>query len=590
MRGHRLEHHYSRLLTRYPQRSVTTTLQALAEDLNCSKRHMRALLIKMQACQWLEWRATPGRGHQAQLNLLRDEQQLLMARADRLLACGDFTAAADLLGDEQQQLTVLLRARLGYSIRDDHQILRVPYYRTMPNLFPGTALRRSETHLVRQLFNGLTRVNEAASAACPDLAHRWRQLDERRWRFFLRPGVLFHDGRPLTSEDVVATLTRCARLPLFSHLSEITAAGTLSVTVELSQPDPHLPLLLSDPAALILPADFQQREDFASHPIGTGPYRVMENNQWHLQMQAFEHYFGLRGLLDEVDVIVLPDVARAVASEQFNLQQNAATWLSSSISDIDYVSGLAAELTGSPADRSEEMFLERGGYFLMCDARSPLWQQPSCRRWLRNLLNPERLLPQLVEAIRPLWVPAGSLLPDWFHAVEEGAARSPFSAARLKKGRAILRLACHYQHPEYRMLAQVMQATLAAEGITLIVQELDYPRWSAGEAEADLWLGTVNFAEPVAWNVGTWLLGMPLLRHGIAGGDADRLNHWHCAWRDGSLGSAQLMQQIVGSGWLQPLFHHWMRLKAPVHAQGVHLNNLGWFDFQHTWMEPLQYE
>lgn len=37
---------------------------------------------------------------------------------------------------------------------------------------------------------------------------------------------------------------------------------------------------------------------------------------------------------------------------------------------------------------------------------------------------------------------------------------------------------------------------------------------------------------------------------------------------------------------LQPLFHHWMQLKTPEHAQGAHLNNLGWFDFQTTWLEP----
>ncbi|EAS3058905.1 peptide ABC transporter substrate-binding protein, partial [Salmonella enterica] len=40
------------------------------------------------------------------------------------------------------------------------------------------------------------------------------------------------------------------------------------------------------------------------------------------------------------------------------------------------------------------------------------------------------------------------------------------------------------------------------------------------------------------------------------------------------------------SGWLQPLFHHWMRLKSPDRARGIHLNNLGWFDFRSTWIEP----
>ena len=44
------------------------------------------------------------------------------------------------------------------------------------------------------------------------------------------------------------------------------------------------------------------------------------------------------------------------------------------------------------------------------------------------------------------------------------------------------------------------------------------------------------------------------------------------------------------NGWLQPLFHHWMRLKSPGQAQGIHLNNLGWFDFTRAWMVPPESE
>ncbi|GAB7258913.1 hypothetical protein DaDZ19_05780 [Dickeya ananatis] len=62
-------------------------------------------------------------------------------------------------------------------------------------------------------------------------------------------------------------------------------------------------------------------------------------------------------------------------------------------------------------------------------------------------------------------------------------------------------------------------------------------------------------------------------------------NDWLQHWRAGVLNSEQLMQHVVSKGWLQPLFHHWMRLKGPDQAVGIHLNNLGWFDFSSTWME-----
>ncbi|MFV8758286.1 SgrR family transcriptional regulator, partial [Yersinia enterocolitica] len=127
---------------------------------------------------------------------------------------------------------------------------------------------------------------------------------------------------------------------------------------------------------------------------------------------------------------------------------------------------------------------------------------------------------------------------------------------------------------------------LAAQGIKLDMIELDYTSWAKGEAKADLWLGTVNFAVPEEWNVGVWLLSSQLLRQSITGGDDADLQSYLHDWRNQSLGSEQLIREIIANGWLQPLFHHWMRLKAPEQAQGAHLNNLGWFDFQTTWLEP----
>ncbi|HHG8772936.1 TPA: SgrR family transcriptional regulator [Raoultella planticola] len=586
MIGRRLEQQYLRLLDFFPTRSISVTLQELADKLHCSKRHMRSLLVQMQTLGWIDWHSVAGRGHRSQLNLLRNAHQLLVEKAGKLIDEGSFDEAIGLLGEQKQLVTSLLHTRLGYNIRDDYQSLTVPYYRTMPNLYPGTPLRRSELHLVRQIFNGLTRVNEESGAVEPDLAHQWRKVDDRRWRFYLRPGVLFHDGRELASRDVVASLTRCARQPLFSHIHQVYHSGALCVVVELSQPDPQLPLLLSHPTALILPADHASQADFAGHPVGTGPYLVSENNDWHLLLKAYDRYFGFRALLDEVEVLMWPDLATLALSEK-NAKSTAvntvpaqsAAWLSSSISDVDYAAGHAVNFTGKPSDLSSEMFLERGGYFLLCDSRSEHWQSVEKRRWLREKLNPNLLVQKLIEPIRQFWVPTGSLLPSWFHCMDAGNSQAP-------QAPCCLTLAYHAQHPEFRMLAADMQDVLAEAEIALELLELDYERWATGDVRADLWLGTVNFPVPEAWNVGAWLLGMKLLKENISGGNAAVFDQWLQHWRNETLTSQQLLQNVVGEGWLQPLFHHWMRLKGPEQAQGIHLNNLGWFDFKSTWMEP----
>ena len=584
----RLEQHYRRLLAFYPQREVTLTLGELADKICCSKRHMRGVLLRMQQAGWLSWQPGVGRGHQSVLTLHYSETQLLFRKAEQLLDEGDIRSAVTLLGDQQQLVAGLLRQKLGYQVREDYQSLRIPYYRTMPNLAPGTPLRRSEIHLVKQIFSGLTRVNDQTGLAEADLAHFWSQRDYRDWTFHLRPAVRFHDGRELTSDDVVTSLARLVSQPLFSHIARVHARGRLTVEITLSQPDACLPLLLTDSAALILPADFASRPDFATLPVGTGPYRVEENNRLHLRMRAFDHYFGLRGLLDEIEVIVWPPALKQAAEAsqgKGDVRGQPSAWLSSSLSDIEYISGQAVSLTGHPGEDSGDMFPEKGGYFLLCDSRSPHWQQSPARRWIREILNPYALVQRFIPAIRPLWIPAASLMPDWLHAMSEGEAIRP---ASLPVGGAgnILRLAFHRQHPEFEMLAREMQFLLKQQGIILQLMEQDYEEWANGEGNVDLWLGTVNFPVPEVWNAGAWLLSLPLLRHSVSGGDAERFARWQHAWRAGSLQGKQLTQQVIHDGWLQPLFHHWMRLKSPGQAQGIRLNNLGWFDFTRAWMAP----
>ena len=571
----RLEQHYQKLIGLFPQRDVFITLQELADLLYCSKRHMRTLIIHMQQAGWLTWQSQPGRGHKARLTLHCTSQMLMLAKAERLLSRNDMDGALAVLGDDRQYLTQLLRNRMGHSIEGDRQSLRIPYYRTLHNLYPGTPLRRSEVHLVKQIFSGLTHIDETTGHIGKGLAHHWRKLSPLRWCFFLRPGVLFHDGTPLTSKDVVASLRRSATLPLFSHFRQIEPQGDLSVIIELAWADENLPQLLADTGALILPADSSQRSHFASHPVGSGPYRVTENNDWHLMLTAFDNYFGFRSLLDEIEVITCLDSAN---EEDIN---RPFALLSSSMSDIEYVSARGEHFSEPPASP----VLEKGGYFLLYDSRSPLLKNIEQRRWLQQILTPAQILNNLPEAVRPLWSKATSLRPDWFHQISSGPIDSPWQHQKADRPRR-LRVAYHHHHWELPMLIEACQNLLAAQGIILDATELPYDAWARGEGDADIWLGTVNFTLPEQWNIGAWLLGMPLLKTSVSGGCQQRFADWQQQWRSGTLSSQQLTARIISDGWLQPLFHHWMHLTGSEQTQGIQFNNLGWFDFTSIWIEP----
>src|SRR5437667_10878672 len=72
---------------------------------------------------------------------------------------------------------------------------------------PGRSTQVLTVNYFVNLYDTLTRW-VAAPRLQPGLATSWRYVNDTTWELTLRPGVKFHDGSPLTAEDVKATLER----------------------------------------------------------------------------------------------------------------------------------------------------------------------------------------------------------------------------------------------------------------------------------------------------------------------------------------------------------------------------------------------
>ncbi len=367
MSSSRLKQQFIRLWQSCQGQSQETTLGELADALHCSRRHMRNLLNRMQEAGWLTWQAEAGRSKRSVLTFCYTGLTLQQQRAEDLLEQDRIDQLVQLVGDKDQ-VRQMISAHLGRSFRQGKHILRVLYYRPLLNLLPGSPLRRSETHIARQIFSGLTRINEEKGEIEADIAHHWQQHSDRHWRFYLRPAIRFHHGRELDMDDVIASLERLRQHPLFSHLQRLDSPAPWTLDIYLDQPDSWLPWLLGSVSAMILPREWPDMRDFARQPIGTGPYRVIRNQQSQLKIEAFDDYFGYRALIDDVSVWVLPEISDEVVYAGVRLQ-------------------------GEQADeKQEESRLEEGCYFLLFDQRSAKAGEPGIRRWLSFLLNPIALL------------------------------------------------------------------------------------------------------------------------------------------------------------------------------------------------------
>ncbi|MBK0090890.1 HTH-type transcriptional regulator SgrR [Erwinia sp. S59] len=550
MSSARLQQQFIRLWQSCQGVDQETTLSDLAERLHCSRRHMRNLLNAMQDAGWLIWQAEAGRGKRSTLSFNYTGLALQQQRAEDLLEQDRIEQLVQLVGDKNQ-VRQMIAAHLGRSFRQGKHILRVLYYRPLPNLLPGSPLRRSETHLARQIFNGLTRINEEKGEIEADIAHHWQQTSPLHWRFFLRPAIRFHHGRELEMEDIIASLERVRSQPLFSHIDKLHSPAPWTLDIHLTQPDDWLPWLLASVSAMILPREWPTLRHFARQPIGTGPYSVVRNQQTQLKIAAFDDYFGYRALIDDVSIWVLPEIS-------------------------DELVYAGVKLQGETADeKSEESRLEEGCYFLLFDQRSERGKDSHFRRWVSYLLNPIALLNHAGVGYQRYWFPAYGFLPRWHH-------RRDLTPAEKPDGLTQLTISWYSHHVEHEGIANALRPLLAEQGVELITRELSYEAWFEGEGESDIWLGSVNFTLPLDYALFAQLYELPLMHHCVP-------IDWHAdaqQWRQKALPLAEWSKQLVNSDFVHPLFHHWLLLEGQRSMRGVRLNTLGWFDFKSAWFAP----
>jgi peptide/nickel transport system substrate-binding protein len=169
--------------------------------------------------------------------------------------------------------------------------------------------------VLSNVFEALTSL-DAALGIHPALAESWTSPDDATWRFHLRPGVRFHDGRPLTSRDVVFSFERARRHPHSEFASYLVAVKSVAavddLTVDVVTDRPCATLLSRLAFVLIVP---EASPDEIDRPVGTGPYRLASaDREGEFVLRAFGGYWGPRPAEPEVRFVVLYEGDEGVKS------------------------------------------------------------------------------------------------------------------------------------------------------------------------------------------------------------------------------------------------------------------------------------
>ena len=181
--------------------------------------------------------------------------------------------------------------------------------------------------VLNQLFSKLVRF-DANLNILPDLAESWTiSRDGLLYTFELRRDATFHDGTPVTAQDVVYSLTRLVdkkRIPPgiiqpylrtidgvddfeageSDRIRGLSAPDSFTVEIRLAEPYPSFLSVLCMDQAKIVPAEAVERmgaEEFGRHPVGSGPFRLVS---WEpgekIVLTGYRNYFGSPAHLDTV--------------------------------------------------------------------------------------------------------------------------------------------------------------------------------------------------------------------------------------------------------------------------------------------------
>lgn len=404
---------------------------------------------------------------------------------------------------------------------------------------------------VNQIFDGLVSL-DASLNVIPALASTWTiSRDGRTFTFHLRDGVRFHDGTPLTSEDVVHTFERLLRpgnrieniavsyvLPLRgakefhagkrADLPGIVAEDRLTVRIELERPYLSFLQALALDGLRIVPKSYLQRkgdEALRRRPVGTGPFRLAGWDGERLRLIANPDAFDKRPFLDSV-IIHTPRVDER--------DQGAARFLAHEVDVVEPSADVLGRLIHDESvtvHRYQELTLN----FLGMGTGSRLFSDARVRRAVAHAIDRQALVEispstrRMAGGILPPGIPAYSPQPKAL-AYDPDLSRRLLAEAGHPGGRGLPPLplyAAAAGNPGGRKTLDTVAANLRAVGFNVQLKEVGWAElsrrtsdhsaeafmlgWIADLADPDAFLRTLfepggsanyfNFSDDEAWRL-----------------------------------------------------------------------------------------
>lgn len=335
--------------------------------------------------------------------------------------------------------------------------------------------------VLKSVYDTLVEPNEKG-VIVPALAESWDvSKDGLTWTFTLRSGVRFHNGDLLSSADVKATFDRvkaastaAAKASEFAA-AEISAPTAQTVVFRFAVPQaPFLATLASGWGAILPKSLIDSGWDFASKPMGTGPFMFKEwQRDSRIVLDANASYW-IKG-------------QPKVAGVSFQIIPERAVQLQGLLTGaIDIVDGLeAADLAvlGKSKDVKVSTELSSMVLVLAMNCSKPELADPRVRQAISMAIDKKRVL----DTVYGGGVVGGSFMDAGDPYYKDYAGLLPYSQAGSRKllkeagwnPETVLDLVLPQNYDAHVKAGQLYQDMLAQVGIKSKIRLVDWPTWLA---------------------------------------------------------------------------------------------------------------
>lgn len=293
---------------------------------------------------------------------------------------------------------------------------------------PGKIEDFFSQEVIFNVFEGLVRLGKDAVSVEPCLAERWVVKENgRRWIFFLRRGVRFHNGTEFNARAAVYSFAKrldkkqgeyVAFGRFFPYISAVRALDDWTMEIVLSRP--YFPFLFSLAdlrGSVVAPGSY---DGPIFKPIGTGPYVFSE---WvkgrSLVLTRFETYWQRPAKLEKIIFKSEPNPALRLSQIK---NRSADINLLRSAKEYDELRGKAdIGILSKPIPIT---------YYLGFNCQRPPFSRLPARKAFAHLLNKRVLVKQIFQNSA---LPAGGFLPPQMPGFDPALGQDDFSLGKARR-------------------------------------------------------------------------------------------------------------------------------------------------------------